>query len=43
MKKIDPIMFSQAMYHGIDLGRKLRNLPSARMAKALDTKNSVDP
>ena len=40
---MDPIMFNQAMYQGIDRGRKLSKRPTARMAKALATRNSVDP
>jgi hypothetical protein len=43
MKKTDPIMFTQAIHHGKDRGRKAIKRPSARMAKTLDTKNSVEP
>ena len=43
MKKIDPIMFTQAIHQGKERGRKLSRRPTAKMANTLATKNSVDP
>ena len=43
MKKIDPIMFNQAIHQGKERGRKLSKRPNARMANRLATRNSVDP
>ena len=43
MNKIDPIMFSQEMRQAYERGRKLRKRPTARMAKTLATRKSVDP
>jgi hypothetical protein len=43
MKRIDPIMFNQAIHQGKERGRKLSKRPNARMAKRLATRNSVDP
>jgi hypothetical protein len=43
MNKIEPIMFNQAIHHGNERERKLSKRPSARIAKALATRKSVDP
>jgi hypothetical protein len=43
MNKIDPIMFNQAIHHGNERERELSERLTARMANALEIKNSVDP
>ncbi len=43
MKKIDPIMFSHAISHASDPGSSSNSGPSARMANALETRNSTEP
>lgn len=43
MNKIEPIMFNQAIHHGNERERELSEARTARIAKALEIKNSVDP
>src|SRR4029453_4972320 len=42
MNRMDPIMFNQAINHGNEPARELSERPTARMAKALEIKNSAD-
>jgi hypothetical protein len=43
MNKMDPIMFSQTIHQGNERGRTLNKRPTARIARMLATRNSVDP